>query len=106
LTANAIRISAPNLVLAKHDPAQARDGLPQCALAIEELLADAGAPPSVFANLFVDVPDLPRMVENPLVRGARSLVAIAPGRHLAKTSAANVNKVVLELQFARVEPLG
>ncbi len=100
--ASALRIScSASTILLKH-----ATGLPECALAIEELFADAGAPPSVFANLFVDVPDLPRMVENPLVRGARSLVAIAPGRDLAKPSAANVNKVVLELQLARVEPLG
>jgi succinate-semialdehyde dehydrogenase / glutarate-semialdehyde dehydrogenase len=93
----AIRISAPNLVLGntillKHAP-----GVPQCALAIEELFADAGAPQGVFANVFVDVPDIARMVENPLVRACSLTGSDRAGSAFGENAGHNVKKVVLEL---------
>jgi succinate-semialdehyde dehydrogenase/glutarate-semialdehyde dehydrogenase len=93
----AIRISAPNLVLGntillKHAP-----GVPQCALAIEELFADAGAPEGVFANLFVDVPDIARIVENPLVQACSLTGSDRAGSAFGENTGRNVKKVVLEL---------
>jgi succinate-semialdehyde dehydrogenase / glutarate-semialdehyde dehydrogenase len=93
----AVRISAPNLVLGntillKHAP-----GVPQCALALEELFADAGAPQGVFTNLFVDVPDIARIVEDPLVRACSLTGSDRAGSAFGQNAGRNVKKVVLEL---------
>jgi succinate-semialdehyde dehydrogenase/glutarate-semialdehyde dehydrogenase len=93
----AIRISAPNLVLGntillKHAP-----GVPQCALAIERLFADAGAPQGVFQNVFVDVPDIPRIVENPLVRACSLTGSDRAGSAFGENTGRSIKKVVLEL---------
>ena len=92
-----IRICAPNLVLGntillKHAP-----GVPQCALAIEELFADAGAPQGVFTNVFVDVPDIPRIVENPVVQACSLTGSDRAGSAFGENTGRNVKKVVLEL---------
>jgi succinate-semialdehyde dehydrogenase / glutarate-semialdehyde dehydrogenase len=92
-----IRICAPNLVLGntillKHAP-----GVPQCAVAIEELFADAGAPPGVFTNVFVDVPDIPRIVENPVVQACSLTGSDRAGSAFGENTGRNVKKVVLEL---------
>ena len=84
----AVRISAPNLVLGntillKHAPS-----VPQCALALEELFADAGAPQGVFTNLFVDVLDIARIVEDPLVRACSLTGSDRAGSALGRTPAA------------------
>ena len=93
----AVRISAPNLVLGnvillKHAPS-----VPQSALAIEELFADAGAPPGVFTNVFIDVPDIARIVENPLVRGCSLTGSDSAGSAFGEGVGRNVKKAVLEL---------
>ncbi|MGZ6693775.1 MAG: NAD-dependent succinate-semialdehyde dehydrogenase, partial [Solirubrobacteraceae bacterium] len=93
----AVRISAPNLVLGntillKHAPS-----VPQCALALEELFADAGAPQGVFTNLFVDVPDIARIVEDPLVRACSLTGSDRAGSAVGENAGRNVKKVVLEL---------
>ncbi|MGZ6652012.1 MAG: NAD-dependent succinate-semialdehyde dehydrogenase [Solirubrobacteraceae bacterium] len=93
----AIRISAPNLVLGNTILLKHATGVPQCALAIEELFADAGAPPGVFGNVFVDVPDLPRMVENPLVRACSLTGSDRAGSAFGENVGRSVKKVVLEL---------
>jgi succinate-semialdehyde dehydrogenase / glutarate-semialdehyde dehydrogenase len=92
-----VRISAPNLVLGntillKHAPS-----VPQSALAIEQLFADAGAPHGVFTNVFVDVPDIARIVESPLVRGCSLTGSDRAGSAFGESVGRNVKKVVLEL---------
>ncbi len=93
----AVRISAPNLVLGnvillKHAPS-----VPQSALAIQELFADAGAPPVVFTNVFVDVPDIARIVESPHVRACSLTGSDRAGSAFGEGAGRNVKKVVLEL---------
>jgi succinate-semialdehyde dehydrogenase/glutarate-semialdehyde dehydrogenase len=93
----AIRISAPNLVLGNTILLKHAQSVPQCALAIEELFADAGAPPGVFANVFVDVPDIARIVESPMVRACSLTGSDRAGSAFGENTGRNVKKVVLEL---------
>jgi succinate-semialdehyde dehydrogenase/glutarate-semialdehyde dehydrogenase len=93
----AIRISAPNLVLGntillKHAPS-----VPQSALAIEALFADAGARDGVFTNVFVEVEDIARMVESPLVQGCSLTGSDRAGSAFGEEAGRAVKKVVLEL---------
>ena len=93
----AVRISAPNLVLGNTILLKHASGVPQCALALERLFADAGAPRGVFANVFVDVPDIPRMVDSPLVRACSLTGSDRAGSAFGENTGRNVKKVVLEL---------
>ena len=59
-----VRFAAPNLmagnvVLVKH-----ASNVPQCALAFEGLLSDAGAPPGVYTNLFVSKDQIGRIIDD------------------------------------------
>jgi succinate-semialdehyde dehydrogenase/glutarate-semialdehyde dehydrogenase len=93
----AIRIGAPNLVLGntillKHAP-----GVPRSALAIEELFADAGAPKGVFTNVFVEVPEISRIIRNPLVQACSLTGSDRAGAAFGESVGREVKKVVLEL---------
>jgi succinate-semialdehyde dehydrogenase/glutarate-semialdehyde dehydrogenase len=86
------RFAAPNLVLGNTVLLKHAESVPQCALAIEELLRDAGAPAGVYQNLFASHGQLERVIADRRVRGvsltgserAGAAVAAAAGRHLKK----------------------
>src|SRR6202041_2468501 len=63
------RFAAPNLmagnvILLKHAP-----GVPQCALAFERILKEAGLPPGVYKNLFLSNEQVGRLIDDPRIRG-------------------------------------
>lgn len=93
----AIRISAPNLVLGNTILLKHAGSVPQSARAIEALFADAGAPEGVFTNVFVEVKDIARVVENPLVRACSLTGSDRAGSALGEEAGRAVEKVVLEL---------
>src|ERR1700761_1462822 len=88
----AVRISAPNLVLGNTILLKHASSVPQFALALEELFADAGAPHGVFTNLFVDVPDIGRIVENPLVRACSLTGSDRAGSAFGQHAGRNMKK--------------
>ncbi|BAK83197.1 aldehyde dehydrogenase [Komagataeibacter medellinensis NBRC 3288] len=88
------RVAAPNLmagnvVMVKHAP-----GVPQCAVAFEELFHEAGAPTGTYTNLFITNDQSEKLIERPEVRGvaltgserAGSAVAAQAGRALKKST--------------------
>lgn len=93
----AIRISAPNLVLGNTILLKHARIVPQSALALESLFADAGAPEGVFTNVFVEVEDIARVVESPLVQGCSLTGSEGAGSSLGEKSGRALKKVVLEL---------
>lgn len=93
----AIRISAPNLVLGNTILLKHARSVPQSALAIEALFADAGAPEGVFTNVFVELEDIARMVESPLVQGCSLTGSERAGSALGEEAGRALKKVVLEL---------
>jgi succinate-semialdehyde dehydrogenase/glutarate-semialdehyde dehydrogenase len=93
----AIRITAPNLVLGNTILLKHARNVPQSALAIEALFADAGAPEGVFTNVFVEVDDIARMVESPLVAGCSLTGSERAGAALGEEAGRALKKVVLEL---------
>jgi succinate-semialdehyde dehydrogenase/glutarate-semialdehyde dehydrogenase len=93
----AIRISAPNLVLGNTILLKHARNVPQSALAIETQFTDAGAPEGVFTNVFVEVEDIARMVESPLVQGCSLTGSDRAGSALGEESGRAVKKAVLEL---------
>ncbi|MFV1989055.1 MAG: NAD-dependent succinate-semialdehyde dehydrogenase [Gemmatimonadota bacterium] len=93
----AIRCAAPalmagNVVLLKHAPC-----VPQCAVAIEGLFSRAGFPAGVFQNLFVEIEDLPGVLDHPVVQAASLTGSVAAGAALASEAARRIKTTVLEL---------
>ncbi len=93
----AIRCAAPalmagNVILLKHAP-----NVPQCALAIESLFARAGFPDGAFQNLFVEVEDVPRVLDDPIVQAASLTGSVRAGSSLASEAGARIKRTVLEL---------
>jgi succinate-semialdehyde dehydrogenase/glutarate-semialdehyde dehydrogenase len=91
------RFAAPNIVLGntillKHAPIN-----PQCALALQSLFDDAGAPEGVYQNLFCDTDDVERIIDNPKVAGASLTGSEKAGQSVAEIAGRNLKKVVLEL---------
>src|SRR3989441_9488915 len=63
------RFVAPNLmsgnvILLKHAP-----GVPQCALAFERILTEAGLPAGAYTNLFLSNEQVGMLIDDPRVRG-------------------------------------
>ncbi|GBQ10524.1 succinate-semialdehyde dehydrogenase [Komagataeibacter rhaeticus] len=88
------RVAAPNImagnvVMVKHAP-----GVPQCAVAFEDLFREAGAPEGTYTNLFITNDQSEKLIGRPEVRGvaltgserAGSAVAAQAGRALKKST--------------------
>jgi len=93
----AIRCAAPamlagNVVLLKHAP-----NVPQCAIAIEGLFSRAGFPAGAFTNLFVEVDDIPGLLDDPLVQAASLTGSVRAGASLASEAGRRIKTTVLEL---------
>jgi succinate-semialdehyde dehydrogenase / glutarate-semialdehyde dehydrogenase len=81
-----------NTILLKH-----AESCPQSALGLERLFRDAGAPPGVYTNIFVPIPEIDRVIENPHVRGASLTGSELAGASVGEIAGRNLKKSVLEL---------
>jgi succinate-semialdehyde dehydrogenase / glutarate-semialdehyde dehydrogenase len=91
------RFAAPNLVLGNTLLVKHASSTPQCAIALEQLFADAGMPRGVYTNVLVVAADVARIVEDRRVRGASLTGSDAAGASVAEVAGRNVKKTVLEL---------
>ena len=91
------RLAAPNLVLGNTILVKHAESCPQAALALEQLFRDAGAPQGVYTNLFVEIPEIERIIENPLVQGASLTGSERAGASVGEIAGRNLKKSVLEL---------
>ena len=88
-----VRVAGPNLVLGNTVILKHAEITPQCAVAIEQLFADAGAPAGVFTNTFLRIADVEQVIADPRVQGvtltgserAGSAVGALAGKHLKKS---------------------
>lgn len=91
------RFAAPNLmagntVLLKHASI-----VPQCALAFERLLREAGAPEGAFTNLFLSKDQVARVIDDPRVRGVALTGSEGAGAVVAGRAGSKLKKSTLEL---------
>jgi succinate-semialdehyde dehydrogenase / glutarate-semialdehyde dehydrogenase len=88
-----IRFAAPALCAGNAGLLKHASNVPQCALALEALFRDAGAPEGVFTTLLVESRQVESIIADPRVaavtltgsEGAGSHVGAAAGRHLKKS---------------------
>jgi succinate-semialdehyde dehydrogenase/glutarate-semialdehyde dehydrogenase len=83
---------AGNAVLLKHAPST-----PGCAIAIEQLITEAGYPADLFKSLLIDVELVEAVIENPHVRAVTLTGSARAGREVARKAGEMLKKTVLEL---------
>ena len=92
-----VRVAGPNLVLGNTIILKHAENVPQCALAIERLFADAGAPAGAFTNVFLRIPDVEKVIAHRYVQGVTLTGSERAGASVAEIAGRNLKKSVLEL---------
>ena len=85
-------LMAGNVVLLKHAPST-----PRCALAVEQLFRDAGAPVGILTNLFASNEQAARIIADSRVAGVTLTGSTRAGKQVAAIAGAHLKKTVLEL---------
>lgn len=85
-------ILAGNAVLLKH-----ASNVPQCALALENCLLEAGFAEGLFQTLLIPSYQVDALIRHPLIRGVSLTGSESAGRAVARTAGEMLKKVVLEL---------
>jgi succinate-semialdehyde dehydrogenase/glutarate-semialdehyde dehydrogenase len=91
------RFAAPNLmsgnvILLKHAP-----GVPQCALAFQRILTEAGLPAGAYTNLFLSNEQVGTLIDDARVRGIALTGSERAGEALASRAGRNLKKSTMEL---------
>ena len=92
-----VRVVGPNLVLGNTVILKHSEINPQCALAIEQLFRDAGAPEGVFTNTFLRISDVEQVIADPRIQGVTLTGSERAGSSVAALAGKHLKKSVLEL---------
>src|SRR5687767_1496946 len=92
-----IRFAAPALCAGNVGLLKHASNVPQCALALEQLFTDAGAPPGVFQTLLVGSERVEGIIADPRVVAVTLTGSEPAGRQVAATAGHHIKKTVLEL---------
>ena len=91
------RFAAPNLMAGNVVMVKHASNVPQCALAFERLLQDAGAPAGAYTNLFISKDQVSRLIDDPRVRAVALTGSEGAGAAVAERAGKNLKKSTLEL---------
>ncbi|MEB0060231.1 NAD-dependent succinate-semialdehyde dehydrogenase [Variovorax sp. LG9.2] len=86
------QLMAGNTVVVKHAGC-----VPQCAIAFEKLLLDAGAPVGAYTNLLISHEQCDRVIDDPRIKGVALTGSVAAGRTVAARAGQNLKKSTMEL---------
>jgi succinate-semialdehyde dehydrogenase/glutarate-semialdehyde dehydrogenase len=92
-----IRFAAPTLAAGNAAVLKHAANVPQCAIALEQLLRDAGAPEGLFANLLLNSSQIKALIEDPRIAAVTLTGSAAVGKQVASQAGAVLKKQVLEL---------
>lgn len=92
-----IRAAAPILMAGNTFLLKHASNVPQCALALEALFRDAGAPEGVFQTLLVRADRIPALIEDRRIHGVTLTGSEATGRKVAALAGAALKPCVMEL---------
>src|SRR6201991_3149185 len=91
------RFVAPNLVLGNTIVLKHASICPRSALAIEQVLRDAGVPDDVYVNLFASSKQVPAILADPRIAGVSLTGSEQAGIAVAAEAGKNLKRTVLEL---------
>ena len=91
------RIAGPHLMAGNTLVVKHAGIVPQCALAFEKLLLDAGAPVGLYTNLFISHEQSDKVVDDPRIKGVCLTGSVAAGQQIAARAGKNVKVTSMEL---------
>ena len=91
------RFAAPNLMAGNVVMVKHASNVPQCALAFEQLMTDAGLPDGGYTNLFISKDQVAQVIDDPRVRGVALTGSEAAGAVVAARAGQNLKKTTMEL---------
>jgi succinate-semialdehyde dehydrogenase/glutarate-semialdehyde dehydrogenase len=91
------RFAAPNLMAGNVVMVKHASNVPQCALAFERLLVEAGAPAGAYTNLFISKDQVGQVIDDPRIRGVALTGSAAAGAVVAARAGQNLKKSTMEL---------
>jgi succinate-semialdehyde dehydrogenase / glutarate-semialdehyde dehydrogenase len=91
------RFLAPALMAGNAGVLKHASNVPQCALAIEEIIREAGFPEGVFHTLLVESKAVNEIIENPIVKAVTLTGSEGAGSKVAAKAGSEIKKTVLEL---------
>jgi succinate-semialdehyde dehydrogenase / glutarate-semialdehyde dehydrogenase len=91
------RFAAPNLMLGNTVILKHAESVPRSALAIQQIMDDAGVPKGAYTNVFASHDHIERIIEDPRVQGVSLTGSERAGAIVAATAGKNLKKCVLEL---------
>jgi len=91
------RFLAPALVAGNTGVLKHASNVPQCALAIEAVVRDAGLPAGVFRSLMISAGQVAGVIEDARIHAVTLTGSEPAGRQVAAVAGANLKKTVLEL---------
>jgi succinate-semialdehyde dehydrogenase/glutarate-semialdehyde dehydrogenase len=86
------QLMAGNVLVVKHSGC-----VPQCAIAFEKLLLEAGAPVGAYTNLLVSYEQSDRIIDDPRIQGVALTGSLPAGRSVAARAGQNLKKSTMEL---------
>lgn len=91
------RFAAPNLMAGNVVMVKHASSVPQCAVAFEKLMLEAGAPEGAYTNLFISKDQVAQVIDDKRIRGVALTGSEAAGAVVAARAGQNLKKTTMEL---------
>jgi succinate-semialdehyde dehydrogenase/glutarate-semialdehyde dehydrogenase len=91
------RVAGPHLMAANTLLVKHAEHVPQCAIAFEQILLDAGAPAGAYTNLLISHEQSDTVIDDPRITGVAVTGSVGTGRTIAARAGANLKQSSMEL---------
>jgi succinate-semialdehyde dehydrogenase/glutarate-semialdehyde dehydrogenase len=91
------RVAGPHLMAGNTLVIKHAGCVPQCAIAFEKLLLDAGAPVGLYTNLMISHDQSDRVIDDPRIKGVALTGSVAAGRSIAASAGRTIKISSMEL---------